>query len=146
MSKTIFSSFIALVAMLLLASCGTSTPSPLRDYSDAVTNINQVDPRYRPHFRSQNGSNFALEDQRKAYFAALKTARTPVRRMDASRATPRNTRWASRGGKARRGGKATAGRRSATRGGKAKRGGKATKKRVATTRKTNRKTSRRRRG
>ncbi len=146
MNKSILTSFLALLTTLLLVSCGASTPSPLRDYSDAVTNINQVDPRYRPYFRSQNGSNFSLADQRKAYFAALETARTPVRRMDASRAVPRNTRYASRGSKAR-GGKRVATTRKAKRGSKARRGGKASsRKRVATTRKATRKSSRRRRG
>ncbi len=132
MNTPILSSLFALLAMLMLASCGTSTPSPLRDYSDAVTNINQVDSRYRPYFRSQNGSNFSLADQRKAYFAALQTAKEPVRRMTLPPRATRNTRWAKT-----RGGKARGSKRIARRGSKA-RGGK----RVA----SNRRSARRRRG
>ncbi len=144
MNTPILSSLFALVAMLLLASCGSSTPSPLRDYSDAVTNINQVDSRYRPYFRAQNGSNFSLADQRKAYFAALQTAKEPVRSMSfPPRATRSRSRWASRGSKAR-GGKRVASRGSKARGSKARRGSKAKgSKRVAT---RNRKATRRRRG
>lgn len=48
------------------------------NYPDAVTNINQVDPAYRAYFRSQNGRNFSMADQRKALVAAVKTSRTPV--------------------------------------------------------------------
>lgn len=48
------------------------------NYPDAVTNINQVDPAYRAFFRSQNGRNFSMADQRKALVAAVKTSRTPV--------------------------------------------------------------------
>ena len=49
-----------------------------RDHSDAVVNINQVDPEYRKYFADQHDSNFSLQDQRKAYFEAVKTSNTPV--------------------------------------------------------------------
>lgn len=69
------------------------------NYPDAVTNINQVDPAYRAFFRSQNGRNFSMADQRKALVAAVKTSRTPVPkyvpRVAASKAQKR-TRKASR--------------------------------------------------
>ncbi len=143
MNTRIYSSFLALLVSLLLVSCGSSTPSPLQDYSDAVTNINQVDPRYRPYFRSQNGSNFSLADQRKAYFAALETARTPVRRMDASRATPGRTRLVYRGGKARRVVKSSR-KRVSSRNSKVVRSSKSSRKRVVSSRRSGRKVARRR--
>ena len=40
--------------------------------------INQVDPAYRKYFASQHDSNFPLQDQRKAFFEAVKTSKTPV--------------------------------------------------------------------
>lgn len=49
-----------------------------RNYPDAVTNINAVDPAYRSYFTGQHGSNYSLADQRKAFAAAAQTARTPV--------------------------------------------------------------------
>ncbi len=54
----------------------------VRNYSDAVVHIGQVDPAYRAYFRDQNAANYSLSDQRKAYFAAARTARTPVRESD----------------------------------------------------------------
>ena len=53
-----------------------------RTYSDSVVHIGQVDPAYRQFFQSQNGANYSLSDQRKAYIAATQTARTPVRESD----------------------------------------------------------------
>ena len=53
-----------------------------RTYSDAVVHIGQVDPAYRTFFNDQNGANYSLSDQRKAYIAATQTARTPVRESD----------------------------------------------------------------
>ncbi len=84
MNKSIFSLF-ALVLTLLFVSCSGNVPPMQRDYVDAVTNINQVDPYYRAFFRSQNGSNYTLADQRRAYLAAMQTARTPVRASDYTR-------------------------------------------------------------
>lgn len=49
-----------------------------RNYPDAVTHINAVDPAYRPYFTRQHGSNYSLADQRRAFVAATQTARTPV--------------------------------------------------------------------
>ncbi len=97
--NTRLTSFLALVLTLLLVSCGGGYPPMQRDYADAVTNINQVDPYYRPYFRSQNASNYTLADQRRAYLAAMQTARTPVRSIDyrkieRSRLASRSTRKA----------------------------------------------------
>ncbi len=90
-----FCSLLALMLSLLFVSCSGNVPPMQRDYADAVTNINQVDPYYRAYFRSQNGSNYTLADQRRAYLAAMQTARTPVRASDYGRAV-NNTRLASR--------------------------------------------------
>lgn len=68
----------ALLAALLLPACQQGGNAGLRTYPDAVVNINQVDPAYRPFFTSQHGANYTLSDQRKAYLAAARTARTPV--------------------------------------------------------------------
>lgn len=69
----------ALLAVLLLPACQQQGGGAgLRTYPDAVVNINQVDPAYRPFFTSQHGANYTLSDQRKAYLAAARTARTPV--------------------------------------------------------------------
>lgn len=65
-----------------------------RNYPDAVTNINAVDPAYRSYFTGQHGSNYSLADQRKAFAAAAQTARTPVQ------ADARHARVASSGRKA----------------------------------------------
>lgn len=50
----------------------------VKDHSDAVVHINQVDPAYREYFADQHGSNFSLKDQRKAFYEAVKTSKTPV--------------------------------------------------------------------
>lgn len=50
----------------------------VKDHSDAVVHINQVDPAYRKYFASQHDSNFSIQDQRKAFFEAVKTSKTPV--------------------------------------------------------------------
>lgn len=50
----------------------------VRDHSDAVVHINQVDPAYRKHFVDQHDSNYSLSDQRKAYFEAVKNSKKPV--------------------------------------------------------------------
>lgn len=68
-------------------SCEQTMPASkgsvgVRNYSDAVVHINQVDPAYRAYFKSQDAANYSISDQRKAYFAAAETARTPVREAD----------------------------------------------------------------
>ena len=50
----------------------------VKDHSDAVVHINQVDPAYRSYFAEQHGSNYSLKDQRKAFYEAVKTSKTPV--------------------------------------------------------------------
>ncbi len=50
----------------------------LRDHSDAVVNINQVDPEYRRYFVDQHDANFSAAAQREAFMAAVKTSKTPV--------------------------------------------------------------------
>lgn len=49
-----------------------------RNYPDAVTSIRDVDPAYRPYFAGQNSANYSIAEQRKAFYAARQTARTPV--------------------------------------------------------------------
>ena len=49
-----------------------------RDHSDAVVNINQVDPEYRKYFEEQHGADYSVSAQREAFFAAVKTSKTPV--------------------------------------------------------------------
>lgn len=74
----------AIVAACLFSSCqqgvlsGYSGSPAVRDSRDSVTRLAQVDPYYRGAFVSQQGSNFSLAEQRKAFFAARKTASTPV--------------------------------------------------------------------
>ncbi len=90
-------SILSLVVTLFFVSCSSSVPPMQKDFADAVTNINQVDPYYRAYFRAQNGSNYTLADQRRAYLAAMQTARTPVRASDYSRGVAeRNSRLATR--------------------------------------------------
>lgn len=50
----------------------------VKDHSDSVVHINQVDPAYRRYFADQHDSNYSLQDQRKAFFEAVKTSKTPV--------------------------------------------------------------------
>lgn len=82
-------SVLSLAAAALCCSCQqnvmpatTARGVGTRTYSDAVVHIGQVDPAYRPFFNEQNGANYSLSDQRKAYIAATQTARTPVRESD----------------------------------------------------------------
>lgn len=71
--------FIAAAAAVLFVSCQGSDPrASAMNYSDAVTRLDQVDPAYRAFFRDQQGSNYGVEEQRKAIAAAVQTARTPV--------------------------------------------------------------------
>lgn len=77
------SRFVVLMMVgLLLIACRQpyygSGNVGVKDHSDAVVHINQVDPAYRKYFASQHDSNFSLQDQRKAFFEAVKTSKTPV--------------------------------------------------------------------
>lgn len=85
-----------------------NTSVGMRNYSDAVVHIGQVDPAYRAYFRDQNASNYSLSDQRKAYLAAAQVARTPVREADYRPGDVRKRSVAKRGAstsKARKGAK-----------------------------------------
>lgn len=87
MKFSIFPSIVPALAALAVCSCQQSVPASggsvgVRNYSDAVTHIGQVDPAYRQFFSDQNAANYSLNDQRKAYIAAAQTARTPVRESD----------------------------------------------------------------
>lgn len=64
--------------VFLVSSCQSGGGVAHVQYPDAVVNLNQVDPRYRPYFRAQHGANYGIEEQRNAFYAAQKTARTPV--------------------------------------------------------------------
>lgn len=76
----------AVVMLLMVSVLFSSCQRPyygsgnvgVKDHSDAVVHINQVDPEYRKYFADQHDSNFSLQDQRKAYFEAVKTSNTPV--------------------------------------------------------------------
>ncbi len=140
-------SILALMLTMLLVSCSGGTPPMQRDYADAVTNINQVDPYYRSFFRSQNSSNYTLDDQRRAYVAAMQTARTPVRARDyQQRAT--QTRLASRSPRKVSSGRRAVASRKAARGRKAtvKRGKTSAKRRATASRRTPARRGSRRRG
>lgn len=67
----------------------------VKDHSDAVVHINQVDPAYRKYFASQHDSNFPLQDQRKAFFEAVKTSKTPVQQDAREMAANSNKKKAS---------------------------------------------------
>lgn len=107
---------LLLPAVLALVSCqpGFDVKRAYATSPDAVVSINQVDPAYRAYFRAQHASNFSLSDQRRAFAAAVETARTPVPRyMPASVAKPKKSRVSSRSRIAKRG-SSKAYRRSAT--------------------------------
>ncbi len=152
MNKCLCSIF-ALMFTMLLVSCSGSVPPMQRDYPDAVTNINQVDPYYRAYFRSQNGADYTLSDQRRAYLAAMQTARTPVRASDYGRAASK-TRLASRSTRKATGNRRAIASRKAGSGGRkissrravAKRGAKAKRGRATASRRTASRRSTRRRG
>lgn len=115
--QTLIKKLLLLVpAMLTLVAC-QSDFDVRRAYAtspDAVVSLNQVDPAYRAYFRAQHGSNFGLAEQRRAFAAAVETARTPVPRyMPASVANPRRAKVSSRSRIAKRG-SSKAYRRSAT--------------------------------
>lgn len=100
---------LTLVLGLLLVACSQNDGSAAwRSYPDAVVNINQVDPAYRAYFRSQQGSNYSLRDQREAFMAATRTARTPVPKYVPRQAEARPKKTTARRGKdSRSRGKAT---------------------------------------
>lgn len=80
-------SFVCAIGAAICCSCQQNTAPRgvsvgVRNYSDAVVHINQVDPAYRAYFRDQDAANYSLSDQRKAYMAAAEVARTPVRESD----------------------------------------------------------------
>lgn len=83
---------LMLVPMVLgFVSCQSSVDirRAYATYPDAVTNINQVAPAYRAHFRAQHAPNFSRAEQRRALLAAIQTARTPVPRyMPSAAANP----------------------------------------------------------
>ncbi len=89
---------VLLLGLLLVACSGDDDSSAWRTYPDAVVNINQVDPAYRAYFRSQHGANYSLRDQREAFIAATRTARTPVPKyVPQPAAAPQKKNKASRG-------------------------------------------------
>lgn len=88
----------SLAAGLGLCSCqqgilssASADASASRDYPDTVTRLSQVDPYYRAAFRGQQGANFSLADQRKAFLAACATARTPVPKAVPQRAVAKSS-------------------------------------------------------
>lgn len=112
--------FIVGATALVLVSCqGTDPRAASMNYSDAVTRLDQVDPAYRSFFRDQQGSNYGVEEQRKALAAAVQTYRTPVPErapeVAETRLAQRRTSSASRRGIAAKGGnkRAIAGKGSA---------------------------------
>lgn len=70
--------FLTLLPVLALVSCQNSGSNRQVYYPDAVVSLNQVDPAYRAYFRDQHGANYGVQEQREAFAAAVKTARTPV--------------------------------------------------------------------
>ncbi len=117
--------FVLVLGLLMMACSQNDASAAWRSYPDAVVNINQVDPAYRGYFRSQHGSNYSLRDQREAFMAATRTARTPVPKY-----VPRQAESKPKKSTARRGKTAAKGRGKASSRGRAKatsRKGKATK-------------------
>lgn len=82
MNKAPITIALILAGGVLLPSCQPayygSGNVGVKDHSDAVVHINQVDPSYRGYFADQHDSNYSLQDQRKAFFEAVKTSKTPV--------------------------------------------------------------------
>ena len=99
---------LLLVGLLLVACAHNDGSAAWRSYPDAVVNINQVDPAYRAYFRSQHGSNYSLRDQREAFMAATRTARTPVPKYVPQQAERPKPKPVARRGKAAPRGKANA--------------------------------------
>lgn len=109
MERALKSLCLLLLGMLMVACSGDDVRAAWRTYPDEVVNINQVDPAYRAYFRSQQGANYSLRDQREAFMAAARTARTPVPKYVPQQASASRKKSAARRGKsASRGrGKAT---------------------------------------
>lgn len=84
--KTSAQQFLSVIIIAFVALLGPACQQPyygsgnvgVKDHSDAVVHINQVDPAYRGYFADQHDSNYSLQDQRKAFFEAVKTSKTPV--------------------------------------------------------------------
>lgn len=84
--KTSVQQFLSVIIIAVVALLGAACQQPyygsgnvgVKDHSDAVVHINQVDPAYRGYFADQHDSNYSLQDQRKAFFEAVKTSKTPV--------------------------------------------------------------------
>ena len=84
--KTSAQQFLSAIIVAVMALLGTACQQPyygsgnvgVKDHSEAVVHINQVDPAYRGYFADQHDSNYSLQDQRKAFFEAVKTSKTPV--------------------------------------------------------------------
>lgn len=70
--------FLTLLPVLALVSCQSSSSNRQVYYPDAVVSLNQVDPAYRAYFYDQHGANYGVQEQREAFAAAVRTARTPV--------------------------------------------------------------------
>ena len=98
---------VMLLGLLLVACSSDDSSVAWRTYPDAVVNINQVDPAYRAYFRSQHGANYSLRDQREAFIAATRTARTPVPKYVPQQAAAPKKKSQARRGKARGKTKAT---------------------------------------
>lgn len=128
---------MVLLGLLLVACSQDDDSNAWRTYPDAVVNINQVDPEYRAYFRAQHGANYSLRDQREAFLAAARTARTPVPKyVPQQPAVKKKT--------ATRRGKAKAGKKSKARG-KSKAGAKKKGKTTKSKKKKSRKSTKRRR-
>ena len=102
--------FVLVLGLLMMACSQNDGSAAWRSYPDAVVNINQVDPAYRGYFRSQHGSNYSLRDQREAFMAATRTARTPVPKYVPKQAEPHPKKSAARRGKTASMGRGTASR------------------------------------
>lgn len=98
MMKQCSAALLLTVASIFFSSCQRpyygSGNVGVKDHSDAVVHINQVDPEYRRYFADQHDSNFSLQDQRKAFFEAMKTSNTPVQqdaRHESANSKPKKT-------------------------------------------------------
>lgn len=100
MERTLKGLCLLLLGMLLVACSGNDMRAAWRTYPDEVVNINQVDPAYRAYFRSQQGANYSLRDQREAFMAAARTARTPVPKYVPQQASSARKKSTARRGKA----------------------------------------------
>jgi len=129
---------MVLLGLLLVACSQDDDSNAWRTYPDAVVNINQVDPEYRAYFRAQHGANYSLRDQREAFLAAARTARTPVPKYVPQQPAAKKKKSTTRRGKAK------AGKKSKARG-KSKAGAKKKGKTTKSKKKKSRKSTKRRR-